>query len=263
MWNFIIPALATVASGLIGSSGQKEANTENIAQAQATNEFNAEQAELQRGWSAEQAAKSMEFSERMSNTSFQRGVKDMKSAGLNPMLAYSQGGASAPQGTQGSGSSASGVTATVHNEMPAIGALAGVMNSAAQYDKTIAETDKIRAETDTEKKRPDQVGMSTTHMSADINRIQQEVRRVRALSDSEEARASQIVKQLAVEYDIKVAEEFARRLSNQHDDLDLERAKREAEHWASEYGKYKPFVHDLGVGTSSATQIYRMFRGRR
>lgn len=49
--------------------------------------------------SEDESKKNREFQERMSNTSYQRGMEDMRLAGLNPILAYKMGGASSPTGS--------------------------------------------------------------------------------------------------------------------------------------------------------------------
>lgn len=68
---------------------------------QVTNEGNLDVARQYSAASAEQAAINRQFQADMSNTSYQRSVKDLQAAGLNPMMAYSNGGASTPSGAQG------------------------------------------------------------------------------------------------------------------------------------------------------------------
>lgn len=54
----------------------------------------------------EQAKLNREFQERLSNTAYQRATADMKKSGINPMLAYMQGGAHVPSGSQATVASA-------------------------------------------------------------------------------------------------------------------------------------------------------------
>lgn len=54
-----------------------------------------------------EAMRNREWQEYMSNTAYQRAVEDMKKAGLNPILAFQNGGASTPGGSAGTISGAS------------------------------------------------------------------------------------------------------------------------------------------------------------
>lgn len=85
----------------------------------------------------ELAREQMAFQERMSNTSWQRAVQDMKLAGINPMLAFMQGGATSP----------SGQTARVDDVIsPAVSSALGATRVKKELELLSAQVDNVRTD---------------------------------------------------------------------------------------------------------------------
>jgi hypothetical protein len=91
------------------------------------------------------AQQQMGFQQQMSDTSYQRGVKDLKAAGLNPMLAYTQGGASTPQGAIAQMENVVG-NAT-NSAFQSAATAQAVRNQQAQLQLTGAQIDNVDATT--------------------------------------------------------------------------------------------------------------------
>lgn len=117
---------------------QNMANAAQAAEAQKNRDFQQTSAREAMQFEADQAKLNRDFQLEMSNTAYQRATADLRAAGLNPMLAYSQGGASTSSGSTASGYAAGGSQAALDSDQVASLLSAQMSQSAKNSSATIS-----------------------------------------------------------------------------------------------------------------------------
>lgn len=165
----------SIFDSVLGFIGQQETNEANQQIAERNSAFNAEQAGLNR-----------DFQERMSNTTYQRAVASMSAAGLNPMLAYHQGGASTPGGGQATAAQTHPMQSPIQAAIQSAGQVSQIQLNEAQADRQQAEADLVR----------EQIPGYKGEQESRVAKMQQEAKELVARADLHKAHEDKVMEEI-------------------------------------------------------------------
>lgn len=186
------------------------------------------------------AEQSRDYNREMASTSHQREVKDLRAAGLNPVLSAGGHGASVapsptPQSNDFMGTSKAIEMMQLKNQNRLVDAQVRDINSAAAL-KEIEGRIKLRTEPES------------------IDRIREELYRVRQdidMSDINRRHLDEIIETMGIERDIK-------RNEKSHSAYDLSKSKSESEFYSGAGGEIEHWLRMLGIQMPNVN----VFKGR-
>lgn len=263
----VLGTVASVGGSLLGYQGQKEANETSIEEAAKNREFNSAEAAKQRAWQ-----------EQMRSTGYQTAMADLKAAGLNPMLAYSQGPAAMPTGANASATSMPQISNKMQAALSASATAAQIANTNATTEKTKADTavslataKQVEAQTSLTTNSAENMKQTIQRTIAEIDKTKQEVHLVR--QQTSESTQRQVL--IAYQTDLtKIEQDLAKgkitlqeaqtqltHIQTRLAQYDIAGARAKSDSDETWYGRnVRPYLNDAVKGANSASSIYQLRR---